>query len=159
MKTIKFYSIIAALVFLTSSCVENSEKYKAVIAQRDSLVMEKFALDSNYNQTLVLLNDIENGFAEINHNENQMKIILKGIEGKKIDKREVISAQMNTIKESMEQNKAKITELRALDSKKGKANSQLSATIKRLQLQMDENGVQIQTLQAELEQKILKLMS
>jgi chromosome segregation ATPase len=157
MKTIKFYSIIATLVFFTSSCVENSEKYKSIVAQRDSLVMEKYAVDSNYNQTLVLLNDIENGFAEINQNESEMKIILKGIEGKKIDKREIISTQMSVIKDNMEQNKAKIAELRALASKKGKANAQLSATIKRLQLQMDESGVQIQTLQAELQQKNIKI--
>lgn len=158
MKTIKFYAIITALVFMTASCVENSEKYKSAVAQRDSLAMEKQALDSNYNQTLVLLNDIETGFTEINQNEKQLKVDLKGVEGgATASKRQVIAAQMTAIKEGIEQNKAKIAELRRLSAKTGKANSKLAGTIKRLQTEMDEKGVQIQSLQAELDQKNIKI--
>ena len=156
MKTIKFYAIITALV-LTVSCVENSGKYKAAVAQRDSLVIEKQVLDSNYNQTISLLNDIENGFAVISQNESQMKVNLKGVEGSKTDKRQLIAAQMTAIKETMEQNREKIAELRKLESKKRKANSMLSQTITRLQTELDEKGVQILSLQAELDQKNIKI--
>jgi len=157
MKTIKFYAVITALVFMTASCVENSQKYKDVVAQRDSLEMVKQALDSNYNQSLVLLNDIETGFANISQNEREMKVNLKGIEGSKANKRDLIAAQMTAIKESMEQNRAKIAELQQLAAKRGKTNNMLSETIKRLQTQMEEKGLQIQTLQAELEQKNIKI--
>ena len=157
MKTIKFYAIVASLVFMTSSCVENSSKYKAVVAQRDSVEHVKQALDSNYNQTLVLLNDIETGFSKINQNESQMKVDLKGVEGSKNNKRQLIAAQMTSIKESMDQNKAKIAELRKLAAKKGKANSKLAETIKRLQTEIDQKGLQIQSLQAELDQKNIKI--
>ena len=157
MKAIKFYAFITALVFISASCVENSSKYKAAVAQRDSLAMEKQALDSSYNQTLVILNDIETGFSEINQKEKEMKVNLKGVEGNGTNKRQVIAAQMTAIKEGIEQNKAKIAELRRLETKKGKANSMLTATIKRLQTEMDEKGVQIQTLQAELDQKNIKI--
>jgi hypothetical protein len=96
MKAIKFYATIVALVFLTASCVENSGKYKAAVAQRDSLAIEKQALDSNYNQTITLLNDIEAGFAEISQNEKQMKVDLKGVEGTSTaDRKKVIGVQMN----------------------------------------------------------------
>jgi len=156
MKTFKFYAIIAALVMTTASCVENSGKYKAVVAQRDSIAQVSEALDSNYNQTLVVLNDIENGFSEINQKEKDMKVNLKGVEGT-TNKRQLISAQMTAIKEGIEQNKAKIAELRKLAAKKGRANSLLAGTIKRLQTEMDEKVVQIQTLQAELEQKNIKI--
>ncbi len=157
MKTIKFYAVFAVLLFITGSCVENSEKYKDVVAQRDSLVVEKQALDSNYNQSLVLLNDIENGFANISQNEKEMKVNLKGIEGSKTSKRDLIAAQMTAIKLSMEQNKAKIEELQKLAAKSGKTNNMLSETIKRLQTEMDEKGIQIINLQAELEQKNIKI--
>ena len=73
MKTIKFYAVIAVLAFALTSCVENSGKYKAAVAQRDSLTMLTKTLDSNYNESLVLLNDIEAGFATINQNEKDMK--------------------------------------------------------------------------------------
>jgi len=157
MKTIKFYAIIAALVFVTASCVENSGKYKAAVAQRDSIAMEKQALDSNYNRSLVILNDIENGFSEINQTEKEMKVNLKGVEGKTTNKRQLIAAQMTAIKQGIEQNKAKIAELRHLAAKNGKANIMLTETIKRLQTEMDEKTVQIQSLQAELEQKNIKI--
>lgn len=157
MKTIKFYSIITAMVFASVSCVENSGKYKAAVAQRDSLEIEKQVSDSNYIRTLVILNDIENGFSEINQQEKEMKVNLKGVEGTKTDKRQMIAAQMTAIKEGIEKNKAKIEELRRLSTKKGKANSMLAGTIKRLQTEMDEKTIQIQALQTELEQKNIKI--
>jgi DNA repair exonuclease SbcCD ATPase subunit len=155
MKTIKFYVIITALAFLTASCVENSSKYKSAVAQRDSLSQVNQALDSNYNRTLVILNDIETGFSDINQNEKEMKVNLKGVEGS--DKRKLIAAQMTAIKENIQQNKAKIEELRKLAGKRGKANNMLTETIKRLQTEMDAKAVQIQSLQAELDQKNIKI--
>jgi hypothetical protein len=157
MKTIKFYATIAALTFITTSCVEHSGKYKSVVAQRDSLELEKQVLDSSYSQSIALLNDIETGFSEINQNERQVKINLKGVEGTKTSKRQLIAAQMIAIREGIEQNKAKIAELQRLSSKKGKANNMLAQTIKRLQTEMDEKTVQIQSLQAELDQKNIKI--
>lgn len=157
MKTFKFYAIIATLLFTAVSCVENSGKYKALLAERDSVVMEKQSLDSNYNQTLVLLNDIESGFTEINQNEKEMKFNLQGVEGPKVNRREMIAAQMTAIKQGIEQNKAKIAELQQLASKSGKANAMLTQTIKRLETQMAEKTQQISALQAELEQKNIKI--
>ncbi|MFT3751342.1 MAG: hypothetical protein QM800_00115 [Paludibacter sp.] len=156
MKTIKFFAVIAVLAFMTTSCVENSEKYKAMVAQRDSLALEKQASDSNYIRTLTVLNDIETGFAEIAQTETQMKVNLKGVEGA-TSKKEAIVAQMNAIKESMEQNKAKIAELQQLAAKNKKANGMLTATIKRLQTELEEKTAQIQSLQAEFEQKNIKI--
>ena len=157
MKSIKSYAIIASLVFITASCVENSSKYKALISQRDSLEHVKQALDSNYNQTLVVLNDIENGFSEINQNETQMKVNLKGVEGSKSNMREVIGVQMKAIKDGIEQNKAKIAELRKLAAKRGKANNMLTQTINRLQNEINLKGLQIDSLQTELEKKNIKI--
>lgn len=105
MKTIKFYAIITTLAVISTSCVENSAKYKAAVAQRDSIAIQKQALDSNYNQTVALLNDIENGFATISQNETQMRVNLKGVESTTADKKAIIGAQMNAIKVSMDKNK------------------------------------------------------
>jgi chromosome segregation ATPase len=157
MKTFKFYAIIAAILFGTASCVENSSKYKAVVAQRDSLALIKQTLDSSYNQTLGIVNDIENGFSEITQTQMDMKVNLKGAETKSANKKEQIAAQMASIKQGIEQNKAKIAELRKLASKKGKENTKLIETIKHLQAEMDEKTAQIQSLQTELEQKNIKI--
>lgn len=157
MKTLKFFALIFSLVFMLASCVEKSEKYQAVVAQLDSLEQVKQSLDSNYNQTIVLLNDIETGFSEINQSEKEMMVNLKGAESSKISKRELISAQMTAIKETMEQNKAKIAQLQLLAEKNGKTNSMLTETIKRLEAEMVEKNTQIQNLQVELNQKNIKI--
>jgi phage-related tail protein len=144
------------LAFVAVSCVENSSKYKAAIAQRDSLALQKQIMDSSYNQTLTLLNDIETGFSEINQTESNMKLNLKGVEGS-TNKRAQIAAQMKAIKETMEKNKAKISELQRLVGKNSKATAQLQETIKRLQTELDSKTAQLQSLQAELEQKNIKI--
>ncbi|MTK53925.1 hypothetical protein [Paludibacter sp.] len=156
MRTIRFYVIITVLAFVAVSCVENSSKYKAAIAQRDSLALQKQIMDSSYNQTLTLLNDIETGFSEINQTESNMKLNLKGVEGS-TNKRAQIAAQMKAIKETMEKNKAKIAELQRLVGKNSKATAQLQETIKRLQTEVDTKTAQLQSLQAELEQKNIKI--
>ena len=86
-----------------------------------------------------------------------MKLNLKGVEGAKTNIRDVIGAQMKAIKDGIEQNKAKIAELKQLAAKRGKANNMLNETIKRLQTEIEEKGAQIQSLQAELEQKNIKI--
>lgn len=157
MKSIKFYALIASIVFTTASCVENSSKYKKMVAQRDSVEHAKQSIDSSYSQTLAIVNDIEGQFAQINENETQLKINLKGVEGSNTSKRELIATQMQAIKVRMDQNKANIAELKKQLAKKGKANGQLAETIKRLQSELDEKTVQIQSLMAELEQKNIKI--
>ncbi|GAT63584.1 hypothetical protein [Paludibacter jiangxiensis] len=156
MRTIRFYVMLTVLAFVAVSCVENSSKYKAAIAQRDSLALQKQIMDSSYNQTLTLLNDIETGFSEINQTESNMKLNLKGVEGS-TNKRAQIAAQMKAIKETMEKNKAKISELQRLVGKNSKATAQLQETIKRLQTELDAKTTQLQSLQAELEQKNIKI--
>jgi predicted nucleic acid-binding Zn-ribbon protein len=160
MKVIKFYAIIVVLAFLSTSCVENSVKYKSMVAQRDSLDRAKQALDSSYNQTLEILNDVETGFSNINKKASEMKVNLEGIEGKQVSKRELIAAQMTAVKDELDKNKAKIADLRrlnAINEKFGKANIVLEETIKRLQSEMDAKDLQIQALQEELSQKNIKI--
>ncbi|MBB3187946.1 hypothetical protein [Microbacter margulisiae] len=160
MRTIRFYVVITVLALITVSCVEHSAKYKAMVAQRDSLQnslnLQTQYSDSSYNQTLGFLNDIETGFARINKNESEMKVNLKGVEGSR-SRKEQVAAQMMEIKKDMEQTNAKIEALKRLAAKRGKANAALEETINRLQSEMTEKNAQIQSLQAELAQKNIKI--
>lgn len=160
MKATKFYVFLVGLALLSASCVEKSGKYKEAVAQRDSIAIEKQVLDSSFTQTITLLNEIEAGFKVIGENEKLVQLNMKGVEGKSLNQRELIVAQMKAIKASMEQNNAKIEELRNLLTKRNKAfgmmseaNSKLTETIKLLQQKMDEQGAQIQKLQSDLVQK------
>ena len=158
MKKIKFYVVITMLAFATVSCVENSSKYKAAIAQRDSLALQKQNLDSTYSQTLNLLNDIEAGFADINQNESQLKVDLKGVEGN-ANRKERIGVQMMEIKKSMEDNKTKIAELQHLVAKNGKANRLLTETINDYKANWMQKVLRFNLCKLNLNKKILKSMS
>jgi hypothetical protein len=79
------------------------------------------------------------------------------VEGSKTNMREVIGTQMKAIKDGIEQNKAKIAELRKLAAKRGKANNMLTQTINRLQNEINLKGLQIDSLQTELEKKNIKI--
>lgn len=157
MKTIKFFAFIATITLLTVSCVESSKKYKALVAERDSIAMAKQALNTEYTQTMSLINEIEEGFAVINQDGSQMQVNLKGAEGKVADKREKIAAQMTAIKETLEKNKSKIAELQRLYAKSGKANALLTETIARLNKELTEKQALIESLQVELNQKNIKI--
>src|SRR5665647_693997 len=98
MKSLKFYVSIAAIALTTVSCVENSQKFKTLQAERDSLQVKSQMLTSEYNQTLSIMNEVDSGFAAINESGNQLKVNLKGVEGNSTSKREQIAAQMNSIK-------------------------------------------------------------
>jgi len=157
MKSLKFYVAIATIALTTVSCVESSQKFKTLQAERDSLQVKSQMLASEYNQTLSIMNAVDSGFAAINENGNQMKLDLNGMEGNTSSKREQIVAQMNSIKEIIEQNKTKIAELQHLSLKKGKQNKTLAKTIERLQNELTEKTTLIQSLQDELSQKNIKI--
>ena len=157
MKTIKFYVIISSLLFITASCIENSDKYKAVVAQRDSLNSENKALDSNYNKIFDILNDVEAGFLEITESQIEMRDNLNTSEGQSMDKKQRIAAQMKSIKDNFERNKSKIAELQRLFSKNKQTNNLLTETIKRLQNESTEKDKQIQSLKTELEKRNIKI--
>jgi len=157
MKSLKFYVAIATIALTTVSCVESSQKFKTLQAERDSLQVKSQMLASEYNQTLSIMNAVDSGFAAINENGNQMKLDINGMEGNTSSKREQIVAQMNSIKEIIEQNKTKIAELQHLSLKKGKQNKTLTKTIERLQNELTEKTTLIQSLQDELSQKNIKI--
>lgn len=157
MKEIKFFALLTVLAFISVSCVESSDKYKSIVAERDSLNRVNASLDSTYNQTLEIINDVEAGFSTINKKASEMRVNLEGVEGKQVGKRELIAAQMTAVKEELDNNKAKIAELRRINAKNGKASAILEETIKRLQTEIEAKDAQIKSLQAELEQKNIKI--
>lgn len=153
MKTTQFLAVVAAFLVVASSCVEKSEKYQTMVAERDSLQLQAMNLEESYNETLNILNDVEEGFAQIRKAEGKMMMDVKRMEGATSSKKEQLAVQMNQIKEMLEQNKAKIEELQRLSSKRGKENVTLTQTIQRMQSELDEKVAFIASLQAELEKK------
>lgn len=157
MKTIKFLAVITVLTLTAASCVEKSGKYQTLLAERDSLKTEATSLETDYNETLKILNDVENGFAVIRESENKMRVELPGIEGQNATKRQQIASQLTQIKEILDQNRSRIEELQRISGQKGKQNSTLAATIKRMETELNERTSLIASLQDELVHKNVRI--
>jgi DNA repair exonuclease SbcCD ATPase subunit len=153
MREIHLVTILAALIFTVSSCVEKSDKYKALASERDSIQLQADITEANYNETLDILNEVEDGFAQIRKAEGKMMVELKQTEGNQVTRKERMAVQMNQMKELLEQNKARIEQLQSLSGKRNNENSSLNQTILRMQTQMEEKTAFITSLQAEIEKK------
>lgn len=157
MKTLKSLAVLTAVTLMLGSCVESSQKYKSLLAERDSLQSESIRLEAGYNETIDILNDVEKGFAEIRGGESKMMVDVNGIEGKSAMKKQEVADQINSIKQMLDQNKQRIDKLQQLANKQGKQNATLLATVKRMQDELNQKSEFIASLQKQLEQKDIRI--
>lgn len=157
MKTVNFYLAIAAIAFTTASCVESSSKYKNLLAERDSLLIQNNSVEASYNETLDILNDIESGFREIRETEQKMTMEIKQIEGQPRSKKEQLANEMAQVKQILAENREKIAQLQARLSKNGKENKALLETVKRMETELNEKNTLIASLQEEMAKKNIQI--
>ncbi|MDO9633605.1 MAG: hypothetical protein Q7J05_01000 [Paludibacter sp.] len=157
MKTFKFFAVITVLLLSTASCVEKSDKYKTIVAERDSLQMQAQTIEAGYNETIEILNEVEAGFAAIREIEGKMTLDLKSVEGNNTTKKQQIGIQLNQVKEILAQNKVRIEQLQRQSANSGKTNSTLNQTIKRMQTELEEQTNLVASLQNELAKKNIKI--
>ena len=157
MRKLKLLAVIAVLVLTATSCVERSDKYKSLASERDSLQMQAQTLEASYNETIGILNDVENNFAQIRETESKMMLEVKDIESGRISKKEQLAFQMSQVKELLAENKARIEQLQRQSSQRGKENNTLNQTLKRMQTELEEKTDFIASLQVELEKKNYKI--
>ena len=145
----KLQVILVCLVVLTlgmGSCVEDSKKYKALEAERDSLQMVAQNVTTDFESSLRTINEIEMALQTVREAEN---IIM--IENQEGNSNYAVS-QIEAIDRTIQQNKAKIANLEKQLAEAGSKSKQLNATITRLKNELDEKDTYITTLKNELSQ-------
>lgn len=116
----------------------------------EALVRENEQLRDEQDELLSTINEIEDGFREINEAQGNLTIARRG-EG--ANSRERIKEDMKFIQETMAQNAELIEKLRARLRESGRQNEQLQHTIENLMAQMEAKNAEIEQLRAELERK------
>jgi len=144
MKKTVFIVFLAALAMGMSSCVENSKKYKALEAERDSLVVVATNATTDYESSLQAINEIEMALQTVRKAENI--IMMENQEGNK----NYAISQIEAIDRTIQQNKAKIAELEKQLTESGSKSKQLNATITRLKNELNEKDTYINNLREEL---------
>ena len=157
MNKLKLSFVFFAIISLTTSCVEKSEKYKLAVAQRDSLYVSEQNLKSEYDEVINMVEEIESKFQSIREVENQVLIQIDNGETNNKTKKEILSSQIIMIQEILEENKNKIEQLENKLSGSNKKIAALNKTVARLQEELSKKSVLVEALQGELSKKDIKI--
>ena len=150
MKKLLFVTAGVVLLALTSCNQDKVKNHLASVEQSDSLKQILAQKDTEINDMVGLMNEVQEGFRQINEAENRVTIAKDG-EGN--NSKQVLRENIKFITERMKKNRELITKLRQQLSTSSLKGTQLKSTIDNLVKQLDEKDQQMQQLRAELDAK------
>lgn len=148
MKKLMFMATLAAVVL--TGCENGKKQDLAAMQQRDSLNQIIAQKDNEINDMMSTLNDIEEGFREINQAENRVALAKQG-EGTNSAQR--IKENIQFIQSTMQQNRELINKLKQQLRESSFKGDQLKRAIENLTAQLEEKDQQLAKLRAELDAK------
>ena len=148
MKKLLFMACLAA--FCLTGCKESKTPTDTSAVQNDSLNNIIAQKDSEINDMMGTLNDIEDGLNQITEAENRVSLLKDG-EG--ADKKQQLKENVQFIANRMKQNRELLAKLQKQLANSSFQGDQLKKTIENLQKQIEEKDKQLQTLREELDKK------
>lgn len=148
-------TIVACLCVLTfASCnVKNSDEYKRLKAESDSIAAANEQSLNELNDMMALMNDIEENFDEIRKAENYLSVQSKEKGTLSQNKKEEIRSNIEMVNEIIKKNKQDIASLnQRLKSSTGQT-SNLKARIDKLTAELNERAESLTKLQEVLKTK------
>lgn len=153
------FKVAVALLFGTmilASCGKNSSSYKKLEHQYDSLMVVHEQTNKDMEEMLSLIDEVESNFESIREAENYISIKQKNGE-LTASARDKFKTNMKLITETLQKNKAYITDLEEQLNKNKLNSSALGRTVKRLKEELTEKTQQMVVLQEELQAKQVKI--
>lgn len=148
MKKLLMMACLAALVL--TGCKDGKTTAGIGAAQNDSLNSIIAQKDSELNDLMGTINEIENGLNQINEAENRVTLLKNG-EG--ASKKQKLTEDVQFIATRMKQNKELIAKLQKQMANSSIKSEQLQKTIANLTKQLEEKEKQLQALREELDSK------
>ncbi|NDV79356.1 hypothetical protein [Dysgonomonas sp. 511] len=138
------------LLALASCNVKNSDEYKRLQAERDSLMQANAQSNNELSETTDLINEIEENFRQIRETEKWLAIESKGKGELSVDKKTEIKENFEMLNEILKKNKENIEKLnRQLKSNSGQMAT-FKKTIENLNAELTERAKTISELQQSL---------
>lgn len=144
---------ISAGVFLACTNVKESNEYKQLKSERDSLLTETTSASQEIEEMMAVINDVEENFNQIREAEKYLAVQSAEQGELSANTKERINDNFKMINEVLQKNKAQLAEL---DKKYSASTSQTAAlrkTIERLNREMEDRTSQISELQTELSRR------
>ena len=147
----KLFLVACVAAFCLTGCNNGKNDSAAQnTAQADSLNGIIAQKDSEINDLLGTLNEIEEGFQQISEAEHRVSLAKDG-EG--VNKKQKLKEDIQFIADRMKQNRELIAKLQKQLANGTLKGAQLQKTIEGLQKQVEEKDAQLQTLREELDKK------
>ena len=141
------YGSLILVALMACSCnVERSEKYQALLSERDSLYTEAVASKGGFDEALNTINEIENALESVRAAEGI--IMMENQEG---DANKAVS-EINAIQQTLQENRNKINELEKKLADQGAQSKALNQTVSRLKKQLEEKDTALNSLKEQLQQ-------
>lgn len=141
------------LLVLASCNVKNSEEYKRLAAERDSLAQVSASNNAELQETMSIINDVESNFAQIREAENYLTIQSKEKGSLSSDKRTEIKDNLEMVNDIIKKNKEEISKLNQRLKNSNGETSKLKSTIERLNKELNERAKAVTALQEELKKR------
>ena len=149
MKTlVKNILIVCGLAVMVVSCGPTKKELQANI---DSLNVELAQVNSEMENVMGILNDVQEGFQQINEAEN--RVTAANAENAPANVKEQINADVAFIQAKMKENRERIAELEARAAKGDKTAAALRKTIKNLKAELADKEALIASLLADIDAK------
>ena len=150
---VKNIVIVCGIAVMVVSCGPTKKELQANI---DSLNVELAKANSEIEDVVGVLNDVQEGFQQINQAENRLSVN-RNKENATANVKEQIKADFAFIQTKLAENRERIAELEARAEKGDKTAASLRRTIKNLKAELASKEEQIVALQKELEAKNLHI--
>lgn len=145
---VKNILIVCGLAVLVVSCGPTKKELQANI---DALNVELAQANSEMENVMGILNDVQEGFQLINEAENRVNV--QNAENAPANVKEQINADLAFIQAKMKENRERIAELEARAEKGDKTAAALRRTIKNLKAELADKEAVIATLLADIDAK------
>ena len=148
MKKLLIYAACGAIAL--ASCKQEKSTINPAEIQNDSLRAIINARDNEVNDMMATLNQIQQGFAEINAAENRVTLAK---EGEKADKNTQIKENIQFIAQRMQENRELIKKLQQQLQATGSKGEEMKKTLGQMTAQLAQKDKELQALRAELASK------
>lgn len=145
------------LAFLASCNVKNSDDYKKLEAQRDSLLQVANKDQTDISELMSIINEVENNFSQIKEAEKYLTLQSQSKGEMSSSTKSRIADDFQMINEILKKNKDDIEKLNnKLKNAGGQANK-LKQTVERLTAELEERNTAIVELRSALESRDIQI--
>ena len=147
------------LGMLASCNVKNSDEYKALQAERDSLLQVSTKGQSDVSDLMAMINQVEENFAQIKEAEKYLTVESKSKGEMSSDTKSRISDNFQMINDILKKNKADIETLNKKLKNAGGQSAQLKQTVDRLTAELEQRSAAIAELRDALSARDAQIAS